>query len=199
MIAYKGFNKDLKSVLGNGKEECCTFEIGKTMTEENCKTARNGFHCCENPFECLSYYPMNGLNRFFKVEAAGNIDEDENERISCTELRLIEELDTLRFAYEGMKYIIKHPQREKWQQNYSNVKVMSEQAEAALKGDIAIARGEDPMVRGAAGSFLGLIKEKHGTIVAARLFVPVINDEQKWIRLGENGELEEATNEEEAG
>ena len=33
MIAYKGFSKDLKSIMGNGKPETCSFQPGSTMTE----------------------------------------------------------------------------------------------------------------------------------------------------------------------
>jgi hypothetical protein len=58
MIAYKGFNKNIESVMGNGKKESCTFEAGKTYKEAVSKTARIGFHCCENPFDCLTYYSM---------------------------------------------------------------------------------------------------------------------------------------------
>lgn len=199
MIAYKGFSNNLKSVLGNGKEECCSFEIGKTMTEENCKTARNGFHCCENPFECLSYYPMNGLNRFFIVEAAGNIDEDDNERIACTEITLLKELDPLRFALEGMMYIINHPQREKWQQNYNSVQVKLDQAEARMESHIAIARGVEPRVKGPDGSILGLIKEVDGQIIAARLFNPGLLWDGKWVKFGNGRELMEVQDEETSG
>ena len=184
MIAYKGFNKELKSILGNGKEETCSFEIGKTMTEENCKTARNGFHCCENPFVCLSYYPMNGSNRFFKVEAAGNIDEDGSERIACTEITLLEEMTPLRLALEGMLYMVAHPGREKWQQCYSNVQVRPDRAEAKESGHIAIARGENPMVKGPAGSILGIIRERGGVIMDAKMFVQKERFSGKWIRLG---------------
>lgn len=199
MIAYKGFSNNLKSVLGNGKEECCSFEIGKTMTEENCKTARNGFHCCENPFECLSYYPMNGLNRFFKVEAAGNIDEDADERIACTEITLLEELEPLQFALEGMMYMINHPHREKWRQSYSTVQVQLDSAEAKDIDHIAIARGENPMVKGPEGSILGLLRERDGVITDARLFIPGEIHSGKWIKLGKGRELEEVTDEEVSG
>lgn len=59
MIAYKGFNKELCSVMGDGNKQTCHFEPGETKKVEKSKTARNGFHCCENPFECLEYYAMN--------------------------------------------------------------------------------------------------------------------------------------------
>ena len=48
MYAYKGFEPDL-SCRGY------RFVMGKNVTPEaNC--ASNGFHCAENPLDCLSYY-----------------------------------------------------------------------------------------------------------------------------------------------
>ncbi len=49
MIAYKGFNEDLCSVMGDGKEENCSFRPNETKSVDASKTGRNGFHCCENP------------------------------------------------------------------------------------------------------------------------------------------------------
>ena len=53
MKAFKGFNKNIESVMGNGKKESCTFELGKTYREKESKTIRSGFHCCENPLKLL--------------------------------------------------------------------------------------------------------------------------------------------------
>ena len=199
MIAYKGFNEELRSVKGNGKDETCSFRPGQTMKEKECKTARNGFHCCENPFECLTYYPMNGTNRFFKVEAAGNIDEDGSERIACTEITLLEELTPLKFALEGMLYMITHPKREKWKQYHGSVQVAPDQAEAKQSGHIAIARGKDPMVKGPAGSILGIIQERNGVIMNAKMFIQEEQLAGKWVRLGCRRNLVEVTDEKEVG
>ena len=48
MIAYKGFHPGL-ICLGY------QYVMGlNTTSEANC--AHNGFHCAENPLDCLSYY-----------------------------------------------------------------------------------------------------------------------------------------------
>lgn len=183
MIAFKGFTDEITSILGNGKKESCTFWEGKVFREDTSKTARNGFHCCENPFECLSYYPMNGKNRFFRVEAAGDIDEDNSERIACTEITLLKELSPLKFAMEGMKYIISHPDREKWEQHHGNVMVVRDRAETGRKDGIVIVRGENPRVRGPEGSILGLIREEKGIIRDCKLFVQKAELADKWCGL----------------
>ena len=83
MIAYKGFQKDLK---------CRGFqfqEYGINETEKaNCR--QNGFHCAENPLDCLCYYPNWKNSVYYIVDASGDLDEDgEDSKISCTQMRLL--------------------------------------------------------------------------------------------------------------
>ena len=83
MIAYKGFQKDLK---------CRGFqfqEYGINETEKaNCR--QNGFHCAENPLDCLCYYPNWKNSVYYIVDASGDLDEDgEDSKISCTKMRLL--------------------------------------------------------------------------------------------------------------
>ncbi len=200
MIAFKGFTQDLRSVLGNGREESCSFKPGITMTETECKTGRNGYHCCENPFDCLSYYSLNGKNRFFRVEASGDINEDRYGRIACTRITLLEELDTWKMAFYGMKYIIEHPDREKWQQDYRIVTVAMDSARAYGPGQIAIARGGNPKVEGPAGSILGLLADGPLGIDAAKLLLTKESQAGRWLRLsGNKVVMEEMKDEEKAG
>lgn len=195
MIAYKGFTKDLTARLGSGTYQ---FREGETVTEENSKTVRSGFHCCENPFECLSYYPLGQDNRYFQVEAAGSIDEDGAERIACTEMTLLRELSLKELAGYGMMYMVQHPAREKWQQSHTHLSVCADEATADCEGAIAIARGPHPVVKGAAGSILGLILEPEpGVIEAAKLFVAGHNTKaDTWYTLREDRNLMEVAHEE---
>lgn len=191
MRAYKGFTKDLVSRLGDGRKETCHFVPGETKEVEASKTFSCGFHCCENPFECLQYYSFNGENRFFIVEADGDIDEDEDERIACTKITLIEELTPLKFAMEGMRYIITHPARQNWEQTRSGVRVAKDRAEADGKNHIAIARGECPVVSGVEGSILGLIREQDGAITGVKLFVVTAEQAGRMYTLNDSRELQE--------
>lgn len=192
MIGFRGFSPELKSVLGDGKKENCTFHPGCTMTSEKSKTARTGYHYCENPAECLAYYAWDGKNKFWKIEAEGDIDEDEHERMACTKITLLEELTPPKFAAYCMWYICEHPQRDKWQQNRPGVQIRKNRAEAAREGHIAIARGEHPRVRGAAGSILGLIVEKDGKIVMTKGIGLMQHNERyanKWLTVNEKKEV----------
>lgn len=169
MIAFKGFTKDLTATMGKGIYH---FKPGETYKTEKSKTVSTGFHCCENPFECLWYYPLDHGNRFFKVEAAGSIDEDDDERIACTELTLLQELSLKELAGYGMMYMVQHPMRKKWKQAYKNLEVTDREVDAGRPGEIVIVRGRCPIVQGEHGAILGLILEPEiGNIIAARLFV----------------------------
>ena len=62
MLAYKGF----------GPGQNCrgySFLLGLNVTDKaNCR--ENGFHCAENPLDCLSYYPDMEKSEYFIVNVA---------------------------------------------------------------------------------------------------------------------------------
>lgn len=194
MIAYKGFTKDLTAT---GGKRFYKFKIGETVKEEKSKTVASGFHCCENPFECLTYYPLGCGNRYLQVEASGSIDEDDSERIACTELTLIKELTLKEFVGYGMLYIVQHPLRERWEQEWELLTVKRNKAIAKTKNAVAIARGRKPKVKGPKGSILGLILEPEpGKIVAAKLFTVEAEQSNKWYTLCPDRTIQEVQYEE---
>lgn len=145
MKAYKAFEKDLT---------CRGYKFSETepnITDE-ANTGHNGFHCAEDPLDCLSYYPDWENSVYYIVNAAGDINEDGNDsKISCTELTLIKKLNMLEFIHESVLYMMKHPHRE-W-----NNHVKREQAEAIET--FAIARGKNPIAKGKLGTVIGIAKE----------------------------------------
>ena len=188
MTAFKGFTPDLTARLGRGRYQ---FAPGQTYREDRSKTVSCGFHCCENPIDCLSYYTL-GYDRFFKVEAAGSIDEDEQNRIACTEITLVQELDVKQFAGHAMIYMVSHPLRTGWE--YSHGGVLAARNKADGMGQmIAIARGKHPLVRGQEGTVIGLITEPaRGEIAAARVFTVTRQQAGRWYTLSPDGKIEEA-------
>ena len=187
MIAYKAFGKDLSCTSGGNKYQ---YNIGVWNEEPEADCAKRGFHCAENPLDCLTYYPNFEMARYFIVEAAGDIDEDESERIACTKITLVKELNMKEFALEGMKYIIEHPDRANWQQNHGTVVVKQDEAEAKDQKSIAIARGTNPKVKGPEGSILGLIVEDDRGIKNAKLLICTGATADKWLRLTEERKVE---------
>ena len=70
MRMFKGFTKDMK---------CRDFqyEEGKTYEEPEARLCDKGFHACEDPIDCLGYYPP-AVSKFHKVD----LDEVSEERSS---------------------------------------------------------------------------------------------------------------------
>ena len=188
MMAFKGFTPDLKSVMGDGKKETCHFVPGETKKVERSKTANSGFHCCEYPPDCLRYYSW-PKSRFFRVEATGDIDEDDQNRIASTEITLVQELDAQLFAFYTMRYIIMHPRRYDWKVSEEGVTVKLDEAEAFTSEHIAIARGSNPRVRGTEGSVLGLLVESKKGIVVSKLILVTKELAGKWIMIDKDRQL----------
>ena len=167
MITYKGFTKDLKATYGKGNFQ---YEEGKTYKEEKSKTRSTGFHSAEYILDCLTWYPLNGQNRYFEVEAAGSIDEEkETSMVVSTELTLKKELTLREIALCAMKYMILHPFRD-WERDVTRCKVAKETAEGRGKGSIVIARGKNPHVRAWEESIVGILMEDEtGEIIQASI------------------------------
>lgn len=152
MLAFKGFNSRLQATMGKGTFQ---FEPGKTYEEKECKCARNGFHCAENPLCVLSYY--GGMDdRFFLVEAAGDINQDgSGSRISCTKLTLKKEISRKELAVCACKYMLDHPERE-----MESDHAVWDKGRCTKKGDFIIVRGKHPKTAGVEGALLCLVQEE---------------------------------------
>lgn len=168
MIVFKATKIDMTCTYGEGVFQ---YRLGVPATAERSKCAETGLHACEYIMDCLTYYKLNGNNRFFKAKAEGDIAEDGHDtRISCTRLILIKELTNREIAKEAMLYMVHHPRRDHWECGYNMAHVGKTAAEVWYTDGIAIARGEQPKVKGCTGAHLGLIQEKNGVITAAKLF-----------------------------
>lgn len=149
MIAYKGFNKDLACTLGKGTFQ---YEVGKTYIEDNAKCANTGFHCVEEPIEVLRWYSAND-SRYCVVNAGGDINEDGQDRISCTEMTILKEVTLQQLGALECQWIQKHPERKNSNQVLRN-------RGTAKKAGIVIVRGQEPEAAGELGSTIYLLKEK---------------------------------------
>lgn len=189
MIAYKGFNKDLSCTLGKGTFQ---YRIGETVLEDKSKCVREGLHCCEYVLDCMNYYGLDGKNRFCMVEAAGSIDEDGDDKISCTKMTITKELTTKQIASAAMAYMVQHPLRD-WKKEKKNLCVREGKAECREKYGIAIARGADPMAKGEKGTVIGLLQEQAPGVFSG-FCVAVVGENGilpgRWYRMSEEGMVE---------
>ena len=69
------------------------YEVGKEYSlEGKLVICGNGFHFCENPFDCLYYYDnIKGNKRLFLVEALGEVIT-ENDKSVTNKIKIIEEI-----------------------------------------------------------------------------------------------------------
>lgn len=148
MIAYKGFRPGL--ICRNYQ-----FIMGLNVTDKaNC--AQNGFHCAEDPLDCLTYYSDIKNSEYYIVRAGGDLDEDGiDSKISCTELTILKRLIPGELLMYGLVFMADHPTRP-W-----NCHVKKERAEA--QWGYALARGVNPVAKGRHGDFLALAKEDPAT------------------------------------
>lgn len=156
MIAYKGFDRGM---ICRGHQ----FVMGKNITAQaNCKA--NGFHCAEDPLDCLTYYPAMDRSEYYIVNAGGDMDEDGiDSKISCTELTILKRLTRKEFFLHALAYMADHPTR-KWN---SIVKKDC----AAAKVGYAVVCGINPIARGKKGDILAFAQQEKNSVKIKRITV----------------------------
>lgn len=105
--AYKAFNKDLTCTMGRGTFQ---YEPGVWYEEAEANCVKNGFHCAENPLDCMNYYGCWENSQYWEVEIDGDIDEDGTDtKISATKIRVVRRLRLGEFVTAAVEYILDHP------------------------------------------------------------------------------------------
>lgn len=78
--SYKGFN----NMTCKGFQ----YEEGKEYETERAECCETGFHACEYPLDCFSYYAPNG-SVYHEVEQDGDIDrKDDGTKIASTKIKI---------------------------------------------------------------------------------------------------------------
>jgi hypothetical protein len=158
--AYKGFNKDMKC---RGYQ----FEEGKWHEEPEANCVKNGFHCAENPLDCLSYYPDMDSSRYWVVLIDGDIDENGSDtKISATKMKLFKEMNLEQFVAESVMYMLNHPLRP------TNHRVRTSNGMAQEHDKFIIVRNEEPAAAGSRiGQYIGLVKDCEDHVEGTLLLV----------------------------
>lgn len=159
----KGFEPDL-SCRGY------RFVMGKNVTPEaNC--ASNGFHCAEDPLDCLSYYGDMNRSIYCLVQPGGDIDEDDRDsKIACTELTILRQLTRKEFFLHALAYMVDHPGRK------MSEKVQREHSTS--RNGYAIVRGKTPAACGKLGDILAFAREQRETEVICQIAVAEVDGEK---------------------
>ena len=143
IVGVKGFDLNLKC-------RDYQFEVGKTHKEKSAKCCKSGFHFCENPLDVFGYYPP-GESRFCIVEGSGDIDrEGDDSKVSCTELKVVREIQPFEFADLAKEYILKNVTDEKSNTGYKSSSSVSGSE------SVAIVTGYQGKAKGALGCWIVL-------------------------------------------
>lgn len=163
LYAYKGFEPDL-SCRGH------RFVMGKNVTPEaNC--ASNGFHCAEDPLDCLTYYSDMDRSIYCLVQPCGDIDEDDRDsKIACTELTILRQLTRKEFFLHALAYMVDHPCRK--------VSGKVQREHGVSRGGYAIVRGKAPAACGKLGDILAFARERRETEVICQIAVVEVDGEK---------------------
>ena len=153
MIAYKALDPDLSCTSGGHRFQ---YEIDIWNQEPAADCRKRGFHCAENPLDCLSYYRKWEHAVYYMVLADGDIDEDgQDSKISCTRLKLVKRLNLEEFIAHSLRYLMEHPKSEE------HCLVSHDKGKA--RNGFAIVRGKEPYACGRLGDVLGVVKEEAGS------------------------------------
>ena len=106
LIAYKGFDKDLK---------CKGFQynVGETYEHDGpVKACESGFHACERPLDVFTYYPPAG-SRFCAVEQSGEISRDSSDsKAACSKIKIGAEVGIPGLVKAQIEYVKAHTTTE---------------------------------------------------------------------------------------
>ncbi|HFW3114410.1 TPA: hypothetical protein ACIBE2_004803, partial [Salmonella enterica subsp. diarizonae serovar 61:r:-] len=99
ITTYKGFKQDLTC---RGFQ----FEIGKTFEHDGkVKACSSGFHSCEYPLDCFSYYPP-ASSRYAETIAQGDISRDSDDsKIASASITIKAEISVPELVKRAIEWI----------------------------------------------------------------------------------------------
>ena len=174
IIAYKGFDKDLKC-------RYFQYEVGKAYEMDGeIECCECGFHACENPLDVFGYYAP-ADSRYCKVEQSGTLSKDaDGSKVASSKIRVQCEIGMKGIIEAGVKFIFdKVNWKDNKKSNTGNRSAATNtgdwsaatntgnqsaatntgyQSAAKVSGEesIAIVTGSDSMASGALGCWLVL-------------------------------------------
>lgn len=150
--SYKGFSKDMTC---RGYQ----YEEGKEYEESNALICENGFHACEYPLDCLSYYsPSESV--YHEVEQSGKISKKSGDtKVASTKIKIGAKLSIAGLVEAAIEYT---KERVKQEEDSDGDSVASSAtgnygaSSAESPNAVAVAWGYKGKAKGVKGSFLVL-------------------------------------------
>ena len=109
--SYKGFNKDMTC---RGFQ----YEEGKEYEESNALVCENGFHACEYPLDCLSYYsPSESV--YHEVEQSGKLSKESGDtKVASTKIKICAKLSIAGLVEAAIEYTKERVKQEEDSDGY---------------------------------------------------------------------------------
>ena len=100
MKSYKGFNKDMTC---RGFQ----YEEGKEYETDEAEACECGFHACEYPLDCLSYYSPND-SVYHEVEQSGELSKNgDDSKVASTKIKIGAEISIAGLVKAAIEYTVK--------------------------------------------------------------------------------------------
>lgn len=150
MKAYKGFHKDMTC-------KDFQYEEGKSYHEDKAVCCETGFHACEYPLDCLSYYEPND-SVYHKVELSGDTDKNtEDSKVCATDITVGARLSIAGLVQAAIDFTMKRVKKEASSNDDYGASSATGYKGASSAGDkesIAVAWGYKSKAKGVLGSHL---------------------------------------------
>ena len=190
MKAYKGFNRDMTC-------KGFQYEEGKEYKHDGpVKACEGGFHACEDPLDCFTYYAP-GTSVFHEVELDGDLSKgDDDTKVASSIIKIGGRLDVFGIAKAHFDFVkartnYEHTDPDKATAGDSGAATAGEYGAATAgeygaatagnggaaisrgtsvvgKEGVACARGNNVKVKGGIGAVLVLVEEnEHNYGIAA--------------------------------
>ena len=159
--SYKGFKKDMTC---RGFQ----YEEGKEYEESNALVCENGFHACEYPLDCLSYYsPSESV--YHEVEQSGKLSKkSEDTKVASTKIKIGAKLSIAGLVEAAIEYTKERVKPEADSDDYKGASSATGNcgassatgycgaSSAESPNAVAVAWGYKGKAKGVKGSFLVL-------------------------------------------
>ena len=150
--SYKGFKKDMTCI---GFQ----YEEGKEYEESNALVCENGFHACEYPLDCLSYYsPSESV--YHEVEQSGKLSKESSDtKVASTKIKIGAKLSIAGLVEAAIEYTKERVEKEEDSDGScgaSSATGYKGASSAESPNAVAVAWGYKGKAKGVKGSFLVL-------------------------------------------
>lgn len=137
MKAYKRFNKDMTC-------KGFQYEEGKTYETDHAALCSAGFHACENPLDCSSYYsPAESVIREVELEDVSQ-ERQEDSKVVAKKITIGAQLDVMGLCKAHFEYVTSNCTVQKDGENKNHVAVSAGNWGSAAAGNLgSAAAGEN--------------------------------------------------------